>query len=143
MTALLLALLFALLLGLGACSPAARISSSATPTLGPGGRLIVIESPRPNAAISLASGGVAVSGRVTVSPFEATLTGRVYDARGAALGIGPIHVQAEAGQPGPFAGTIPLDAGASPGPARVEIAELSARDGSVIISASVPIRLAR
>lgn len=137
-----LALPLALLLGLGACSPAAGTTVSATATLGPGGRLIVIESPRPNATIALA-GGVAVSGRVTVAPFEATLTGRIYDARGTPLGLGPIHVQAEAGQPGPFAGTIPLDAGVAPGPATVEIAELSARDGSVVVSASVPIRLAR
>jgi hypothetical protein len=109
---------------------------TATPTLPP--RIIVLESPQPGATIS---SPVQVSGQVSVSPFEATLRGRVYDAQGQVLGEGPIMVAAEMGQPGSFSGSIVFRAGAG-GPGRVEVADISPKDGSVLASASVDVVLA-
>jgi hypothetical protein len=126
-----------------ACGPPAPQAPAAvvSPTAGLGGRIIYLDAPLPGATVG---DPVPVRGRVTVSPFEATLRGRVYDAGGALLGEGPIMVTAEMGRPGPFTGTIPLRAGriAAAGLARVEVAEVSARDGAVIVSATAEIRLA-
>jgi hypothetical protein len=110
--------------------------ASATPTTPP--RTIVLESPQNGATVS---SPVQVSGLVSVSPFEATLRGRVTDAQGQVLGEGPIMVAAEMGQPGPFSGSIVFRAG-SGGPGRVEVADISAKDGSVIVSAGVNVVLA-
>jgi LysM repeat protein len=84
---------------------------------------------------------VTTGGSVTLTPFEATLRGRVYNAQGVVVGETAIHVNAEAGQPGNFSGQITFDTtrvtGASAG--RVELADLSAKDGSVLASASAPV----
>ena len=84
---------------------------------------------------------VTTSGSVTSTPFEATLRGRVYNAQGVVVGETPIHVNAEAGQPGNFSGQITFDttrvtAGSA---GRVELADLSAKDGSVLASASASV----
>lgn len=84
---------------------------------------------------------VHVHGQVSIAPFESTFRGRVYDAAGSVVGEGPVMVAAEMGQPGDFAGYLTFAAGAG-GAGRVELAELSAKDGSVIISASVDVQLA-
>jgi hypothetical protein len=110
--------------------------ATVTPTTPP--RTIILESPQNGATIS---SPVQVSGRVTVSPFEATLRGRVYDAQGQVLGEGPIMVSAEMGQPGPFNGSITFRAG-SGGPGKVEVADISPKDGSVLASASADVVLA-
>jgi hypothetical protein len=110
--------------------------ATVTPTTAP--RTIILESPQNGATIS---SPVQVSGRVNVSPFEATLRGRVYDVQGQVLGEGPIMVSAEMGQPGPFSGSITFQAG-SGGPGKVEVADISPKDGSVLASASVDVVLA-
>jgi hypothetical protein len=95
------------------------------------------------------NGGVVVSpvnvrGRVTIAPFENTLRGRVYDASGRVVGQGPINVTpttpGNLGGPGTFSGQIPFTIGAT-GPGRVEIADISAADGSVLASASANVTL--
>jgi hypothetical protein len=97
----------------------------------------VIFSPKPGQGVNCP---INVSGYVTVSPFEATLSGSVYDNQNHLIGQGPIHVNAEMGKPGYFSGSIPCKSG-GPGLARVVIAELSPKDGSVIASASVTVAL--
>jgi Immunoglobulin-like domain of bacterial spore germination/Sporulation and spore germination len=99
---------------------------------------ILIDAPLAGATVS---SPVEVRGTVSVSPFESTLRGRVYDAAGQVVGEGPIMVDAEMGQPGSFAGKIPFTVNAG-GPGKVEIADISAKDGSVIASASVDVILA-
>ena len=100
-------------------------------------RQIWIDAPAPGAAVS---SPLEVRGSVSVSPFESTLLWRVYDAAGQVVGQGPIMVDAEMGQPGNFGDQITFAASAG-GPSRIEIAEMSAKDGSVVVSASVDVVL--
>lgn len=100
-------------------------------------RVITLRQPFPNQAVCTP---ITVSGSVTVTPFEATLAGRVYNANGQVIGSGPIHVNAEMGKPGTFLGQIAFDKTRASGFGRVEVAELSAKDGSVVVSASTPVR---
>lgn len=115
----------------------------------PGMRLAIPCAPGPARVIRITapSNGqavcspVATSGSVTSTPFEATLRGRVYNAQNAVVGESPIHVNAEAGQPGNFTGQITFDTTrVTVGSAgRVELADISAKDGSVLASASVSV----
>jgi hypothetical protein len=113
---------------------------SPTPTTPP--RDITLTAPEEGATVN---SPVEVRGRVTVMPFEGTLRGRVYNAQGQVVGEAPIQARADAegemGGPGAYSGIIPFQAETS-GPGRVEIAELSARDGSLVVSAAVRVTLA-
>lgn len=100
-------------------------------------RLIELDSPSQGARIS---SPVPVRGLVSVSPFESTLRCRVYDAGGQVIGEGPIMVSGEMGQPGNFDGQCWFTADTS-GPGRVEVAETSPKDGSVVTSAVVDVML--
>jgi hypothetical protein len=77
-------------------------------------------------------------------PFEANLRGRVYDTRGRVVGEEPIQVRPEVedefGGRGTFAGAIPFEIETA-GPGSVEVAEISARDGSIVVSAMVAVTL--
>jgi len=113
----------------------------ATPTPATPVREIVLAAPEEDATVI---NPVEVRGRVSVMPFEGNLRGRVYDAQGQVVGEAPIQAQpdteGELGGPGTFAGTIPFQVETS-GPGRVEIAEISARDGSVVVSATAAVTL--
>jgi hypothetical protein len=77
-------------------------------------------------------------------PFEGTLRGRVYDAQGQVVGEKPIQAQSDVegdlGGPGTFVGDILFQV-ESAGPGQVEIAEISVRDGSILVSATVALTL--
>jgi hypothetical protein len=88
-------------------------------------RLIEVHSPSQGATIR---SPVRVSGFVSVSPFEATLRCRVYDASGQVVGEGPIMVASEMGQPGNFDGQVSFAARAS-GPQVVLPLRILARVG--------------
>ncbi len=113
--------------------PAQPASTATTPP-----RQIWIDAPAPGAAVS---SPLELRGSVSVSPFESTLLWQVYDSAGQVIGRGPIMVDAEMGQPGSFADQITFSSTAG-GPGRIEVAELSAKDGSVVVSASVDVVLA-
>ena len=98
---------------------------------------IVLEIPQAGAMIF---SPVEVRGQVRMTPFEATLRGRVYDSQGKVIGESPIQVMGELGKPGTYAGLIGFDPG-SGGPGRVEVAEISAKDGSVAISATADVMI--
>jgi hypothetical protein len=100
-------------------------------------RLIELDAPSPGATVS---SPVQVSGFVSISPFESTLRCRVYDASGQVVGEGPILVASEMGQPGNFEGQVSFTSG-SGGPGRIEVAEISPKDGSVVVSAVVDVVL--
>jgi len=100
-------------------------------------RMIVLEAPQNGAVVR---SPVVVRGRVSVTPFEATLRGRVYDAQGQVVGEAPIMLTTEMGQPGTFEGEIPFNVLAG-GPGRVEVAEESMKDGSVVVSAVADVTL--
>ena len=100
-------------------------------------REIVLESPQNGETIF---NPVEVRGRVSVTPFEGTLRVRITDAQGQVVGEAPITVDGEMGQPGTFAAQIAFSA-ASGGPGEVEVAEVSAEDGSVVANASADVVL--
>ena len=110
-------------------------SPTQTPPPPPPPQPIVLDIPQSGATIH---NPVEVRGRVRTTPFEANLRGRVYDADGEVIGEGPIRVVGELGEAGTFAALIPFSAG-SGGPGRVEVAEISAKDGSVVNSAVVQV----
>lgn len=99
-------------------------------------RAILIESPADEVEVS---GELVISGRVTIAPFENTLTYRVYNEQGNELSVGAVTVSAAApGAPGAF--VIRLDTGSFPmGRIRIVIADLSAADGSVFALDSVEV----
>ncbi len=103
------------------------------------GRAIFITAPTSGQAVCTP---VSTRGTVTVNPFESTLRGRVFNTDDAVVGEMPIHVTSPSGFAGTFAGSIPFDTtrvqNGSTG--RVEVADISPRDGSVLASASVSIR---
>jgi Immunoglobulin-like domain of bacterial spore germination len=98
-------------------------------------RQIVITAPQPYVTVD---NPFEIQGTVKVSPFEGTLVYMVYDAEGYPIGTGPIQVQAEMGQPGPFVGTIRYLKGTT-GAGRIEVLERSAADGFVLGSASLEV----
>lgn len=101
---------------------------------------ITIEEPVAGASIT---SPVTVKGTTDFWPFEANLTGQVKDATGNILGKGPIMVQApDIGQGGPFEGEIPFTSPATEQDGTLEVVEFSAKDGSVVVKESVPVRLA-
>lgn len=97
-------------------------------------REITIDSPSDGADLS---GELLITGRVTVAPFENTLTYHVYNEQGNELSLGPIMVSApDLGAAGTF--TMTLDTSTFPlGRIRIVIADLSAADGSVLALDSV------
>ncbi len=117
--------------------PSPRPTEAATPAPTQPEAIITLIAPRPGDEVT---SPVEVRGSVTVSPFESTLLGRVYDMAGQVVGSAPIMVAAEMGQPGTFVGSIPFTV-ATAGPGRVEVAEISAKDGTVVLRASVEVRL--
>ncbi|WP_026369208.1 Gmad2 immunoglobulin-like domain-containing protein [Kallotenue papyrolyticum] len=100
---------------------------------------IVIEQPAAGTAIS---SPVLIRGSTDFWPFEATLVARVKDAQGNVLGMGPLMVQApDIGQGGPFAGELSFTPPAAPQDGTLEVFEASAKDGSIVVIASVPVKL--
>jgi hypothetical protein len=120
-------------------SPVATGTPPTTPTIPP--RDIVLTAPDPGASVV---SPVEVRGRVSVMPFEGTLRGRVYDAQDQIVGEKPIQAQSDVegdlGGPGSFVGDIPFQVETA-GPGKVEIAEISVRDGSIVASATVTVTL--
>lgn len=100
-------------------------------------RSISLQQPYPNQGVC---SPVRLSGSVSVTPFEATLTGRVYNSLGQIIGTAPVMVTGELGKPGTFNTQFAFDTNRATGFGRVEVAELSAKDGSVAVSTIVPVR---
>ncbi len=78
-------------------------------------------------------------GDFTIAPFESTYRLRIYDLAGTVLYEAPMMVNVEMGQPGSFVWTVGCSA--LNGNGYLEVAELSARDGSIVVSARVAIKL--
>ncbi|MBN2004858.1 MAG: GerMN domain-containing protein [Anaerolineae bacterium] len=100
---------------------------TATATLAPSAQQITIEAPADGAT---AGNPLILRGRTTAMPFEAGLLVRVYDARDQLVVEQPILVQGAAGGPTTFAVQLPY--GGSPGAGRIEVLDISAKDGSVV-----------
>ncbi|MEW5938223.1 MAG: Gmad2 immunoglobulin-like domain-containing protein [Chloroflexota bacterium] len=107
-------------------------AASQTPAGRP--RVIAIEEPLDGAEVS---GALVIRGNVTIAPFENNLSFRAYTEQGNELSSGPVPVTApDLGAPGTFAVTLDLSA-FPPGRLYIEIADLSAADGSVLALATV------
>lgn len=93
-------------------------------------RTITIEAP-PNG--SQAVGSIQVRGKVAIAPFENTLAYRIYDIGGIEIVAGSINVNApDLGAPGTFDAVIKLGNILSGAVVRLEIQDLSAKDGSLL-----------
>lgn len=107
--------------------------STFTPAGAP--RTITIDAP-PNGA--QASNTVQVRGKIAIAPFENTLAYRIYDIGGVELAAGAINVAAaDLGAPGTFDSIIKLGNILSGAIIRLEIQDLSAKDGSLLAMDSV------
>ena len=112
-----------------------RITNYTTATPNGAKRTIEIMSPANGTEVTES---VQVSGSVSISPFENTLSYAIYNETGDQLVTGPVMVTApDLGAPGTFSELIPL-AGISAGtPVYLEIQDLSAADGSWLAMDSV------
>jgi hypothetical protein len=103
----------------------------------PGGaeRSITITGPAEGNSVS---GSFQLTGMVTISPFENTLSYAICDPAGAELSTGPIPVNsADIGAPGTFNASISLAGIPTGAEVRLEVSDLSAADGSRLAMDSV------
>lgn len=108
---------------------------SATPE--PPSQVITLDVPAEGATVS---NPIRIRGQAKVMPFEGTLVIRVYDAAGEVAVEEPIIATGDLGGPATFEAEI--TAGGRPGPGRIEVADLSPQDGSVLARAAVDVTLA-
>ncbi len=98
-------------------------------------RTITIESPVNGEAVF---SSVQITGSVAISPFENTLAYRIFDVGGVELSAGSLMVTAsDLGAPGTFNETILLGNILSGVTIRIEIQDISAKDGSLLAMDSV------
>ena len=96
---------------------------------------IVVDQPQQNSSVT---GSVEVKGSMPVAPFENNLRYRFLDETGKVLNEGAFTVQSEdVGKPATFDNTLNLPAAASGAKIRLELAYLSAKDGSPVCITSV------
>jgi hypothetical protein len=107
---------------------------AAQPPAAPTGE-IVLESPRPGATVS---SPVEVRGHISATPPGGALRVRIYDDTNQVIGEAPLTVAGAAGSPGTFDAQVSL-ASTRGGSARVEVAELSVKDGSILTSSTADI----
>ncbi len=113
-------------------SPTPKPAQRATATPTPNPRQLHITYPVPNQSVSCP---FTVKGDFTMAPFEATYRLRIYDAAGKVVHEAPLMVPVEMGKPGSFVATVGCNALSGKG--QLEIAELSMKDGSIVVSARV------
>ena len=107
----------------------------------PGGqeRQIDLEEPTDNSTLSTKT--LHLRGRVSIAPFENTLRYRLTTAQGTTLLVGPLMVEApDPGAPGTFETTLDLQ-NLPGGLYYLEIADLSAADGSILALTMVRLNL--
>jgi len=98
-------------------------------------RKITIEAPATGTEVF---SSVPIKGKVAIAPFENNLAYRIYDVSGIELSAGPISVSApDPGAPGTFDALIPLGKVLSGALIRIEVQDLSAKDGSLLAMDSV------
>ena len=93
-------------------------------------RTITIESPVNGTEVFTS---VPIKGKIAIAPFENNLAYRIYDVSGIELSAGPISVSApDPGAPGTFEALIPLGSLLSGALIRIEVQDISAKDGSLL-----------
>jgi immunoglobulin-like protein involved in spore germination len=100
-------------------------------------RTITIESPADGTDVFTS---VPIKGQVAIAPFENNLAYRIYDISGIELSAGPISVVAsDPGAAGTFEALIPLGKVLSGAIIRIEVQDLSPKDGALLAMDSVEI----
>lgn len=107
----------------------------------PGGQERRIDLDEPTDNTTLSTRTLHLRGQVTIAPFENTLRYRLTTAQGTTLLVGPLMVEApDLGAPGTFETTLDLQNLPS-GLYYLEIADLSAADGSILALTTVRLNL--
>jgi len=101
---------------------------------GAAGQALLLDSPIPGSAVG---NPLTVRGRALLMPFEGTLVVRVYDARGQLAAQTPVQVRGD--MQGPVSFETTLMVGGVPGAGKVEVLDLSAKDGAVRASAGAAV----
>jgi hypothetical protein len=100
-------------------------------------QVITLEVPAPGATLT---NPFELRGKTSQYPFRGSLVYRVLDVEGNQVGRGPFEVIGVFGNPSTFA--IPaMYSAAADGPGTVEVAEISAADGTIITIDSVGVQL--
>ena len=110
-------------------APAREGTGRATPEL-------VLEAPLSGATVGAT---VELRGRISAMPFEKNLSYRIYTQAGTIVGEGAMLLEGPFDGPGTFAESIAVTGTTAPGPLRIEVAEESVVDGSLIVSTSVEV----
>ena len=110
-------------------APAREGTGRATPEL-------VLEAPLSGATVGAT---VELRGRISAMPFEKNLSYRIYTQAGTIVGEGAMLLEGAFDGPGTFAESIAVTGTTAPGPLRIEVAEESVVDGSLIVSTSVEV----
>ena len=106
-------------------------------TFTPGGKPRTISITSPDDGMEVFN-SIQIKGSVAIAPFENNLVYRIFDVGGVELAIGSITVNAaELGGPGTFDEAISLGRILSGAAIRVEVQDVSARDGSLLAMDSV------
>jgi hypothetical protein len=121
-------------------SPATSAAPTAAPTTAPAAeRDITLDEPAAGATVSNV---ITIKGETNYWPFEANLTAQLKDASGMILATIPVTVNApDIGQGGPFEAQLSFTPPAQPQEGTLEIFEASAKDGSIVASETVKLRL--
>ena len=99
-------------------------------------RELVLEAPLSGATVGAT---VELRGRISAMPFEKNLSYRIYTQAGTIVGEGAMLLEGPFDGPGTFAESIAITGTTAPGPLRIEVAEESVVDGSLIVSTSVEV----
>jgi hypothetical protein len=106
---------------------------------GDGWTLIEISAPTSGSEVG---GSVQVRGSMPITPFENNLRLRIYNLDGNVLQEGPFAVQAaDIGQPGTFDNSVDLSGIPTGTVVRLELSEISMKDGSVVALESIILTL--
>lgn len=108
-------------------------------TLADSVRRIKVEIP---AEEDIVAGNIEVKGSMPIAPFENTLRYRFYDASGKVLEEGAFKVEStDVGKPASFDNLLTPPTAPGGTKLRLELAELSAKDGSPLCLASVDLKV--
>ena len=121
-------------------TPTSTATLSPTPrptdTLAPADQAITLEVPAPGQTVE---NPIQLRGHAKMLPFEGTLVIRVIDSAGQVAAEVPIIADGTIGGPATFEATVTY--GGIPGPGRVEVLDISAKDGSIIAKAAAQVTL--
>jgi len=117
-------------------TPTSTPTPRPTDTPAPAGQVITLEAPAPGQTVE---NPIRLRGRAKILPFEGTLVIRVIDSAGQIVAEVPIIADGTIGGPATFEATVAY--GGIPGPGRVEVLDISARDGSILAKATAQVTL--